>query len=80
MLETQSDVRLVIRDPDTPGGFKLSMAWRPASRSATAVAMLPEATRSGKSKGRGKHLTNAAAVAEFLAAPVAQATKFRRTS
>ena len=39
MLATQSDVRLVILDPDTPGGFKLSMACRPASRSATADAM-----------------------------------------
>lgn len=39
MLETQSDVRLVMRDPETPGGFKFSMAWRPASRSATAEAM-----------------------------------------
>lgn len=40
MLATQRDVRLVIRDPDTPGGFKLSMAWRPASKSATADAMV----------------------------------------
>lgn len=40
MLETQSEVRLVMRDPDTPGGFRLSIAWRPASKSATAEAMM----------------------------------------
>jgi hypothetical protein len=40
MLDTQSDVRLVMRDPETPGGFRLSIAWRPTSRSATADAML----------------------------------------
>lgn len=40
MLATQSDVRLVIREPDTPGGFKLSMACRPASKSVTADAMV----------------------------------------
>lgn len=26
MLPTHSDVKLVIRDPDTPGGLRLSMA------------------------------------------------------
>lgn len=40
MFATQRDVRLVIREPDTPGGFKFSMAWRPASKSATAEAIM----------------------------------------
>jgi hypothetical protein len=31
----------VILEPDTPGGFRFSMAWRPASRSATTDAMVP---------------------------------------
>lgn len=39
MFARQRAVRLVMRDPDTPGGFKLSMAWRPVSRSVTADAM-----------------------------------------
>lgn len=29
-----------MREPETPGGFKLSMAWRPVSRSVTAEAMV----------------------------------------
>lgn len=40
MLETQSDVRLEMREPETPGGFKFIMAWRPDSRSVTADAMM----------------------------------------
>lgn len=40
MFVTHSVVKLVMREPDTPGGFKLSMAWRPASRSATGDAMV----------------------------------------
>lgn len=31
-----------MRDPDTPGGFNASMAWRPVSSSATADDMLDE--------------------------------------
>jgi len=42
----QSAVRLWIRDPDTPGGFNASMAWRPASSSATAEDMMKAARRS----------------------------------
>lgn len=42
MFERQRDVKLVIRDPETPGGFKLSMAWRPVSRSVTADAMVQD--------------------------------------
>jgi hypothetical protein len=38
MFVTHSVVRLLMRDPDTPGGFKLSMAWRPASSSSDAMA------------------------------------------
>lgn len=41
-METQSDVRLVMREPETPGGFKFNMAWRPVSRSVTADAMMLE--------------------------------------
>lgn len=33
-------VRLPILEPDTPGGFNVSMACKPASRSATADDML----------------------------------------
>ena len=40
MLETQSAVKLVIREPDTPGGLRFSMAWRPASKSVTAAAAM----------------------------------------
>lgn len=40
MLETQSAVKLVIREPDTPGGLRLSMAWRPVSKSVTAAAAM----------------------------------------
>jgi hypothetical protein len=36
----------VILDPDTPGGFNPSMAWRPVSKSATADAMIAESARS----------------------------------
>lgn len=31
-----------MRDPVTPGGFNASMAWRPASSSATADDMVDE--------------------------------------
>jgi hypothetical protein len=41
-----SAVRLWIRDPDTPGGFNASMAWRPASSSATAEDMMQATRRS----------------------------------
>ena len=39
-------MRLRIRDPDTPGGFNDSMAWRPASSSATAEDIMKTAERS----------------------------------
>lgn len=39
-LATQRDVRLEILEPDTPGGFMAAMACRPASKSATAEAMM----------------------------------------
>lgn len=42
-LARHSEVRFPIRDPDTPGGFRLAMACRPASRSATADAMVVDA-------------------------------------
>jgi len=32
-------VRLPIREPDTPGGFRANMACKPVSRSATAEAI-----------------------------------------
>ncbi len=34
-LATQSAVMFAMREPDTPGGFSESMAWRPVSSSAT---------------------------------------------
>ena len=40
MFATQSVVRLEILEPDTPGGFMPAMACRPASKSATADAMM----------------------------------------
>lgn len=40
MLATQSEVKLVMREPDTPGGLRLSMAWRPVSRSVTGDAIV----------------------------------------
>lgn len=36
MFAVQSDVMLVIFEPDTPGGLRLSMDWRYPSSSATA--------------------------------------------
>jgi len=39
-LLTQSAVMLVIREPDTPGGFKPSMACKPVSSSVTADDMM----------------------------------------
>lgn len=33
-----------MREPDTPGGFNDSMAWRPASSSATGEDMTGRAT------------------------------------
>jgi len=41
----QSVVMLWIREPDTPGGFNCSIAWRPASRSATAEDMMQKEMR-----------------------------------
>ncbi len=38
-LFTQRAVSVAIRDPDTPGGFRFCMAFRPASNSATADDM-----------------------------------------
>lgn len=38
MFATQREVRLLIRDPDTPGGFKLSIAVRAVSRSLTGCS------------------------------------------
>jgi hypothetical protein len=38
-LLTQSAVIFAMREPDTPGGFKPSMAWRPASNSVTGDDM-----------------------------------------
>jgi hypothetical protein len=34
----------VILEPETPGGFRPSMAWRPVSRSATADDMVIRVT------------------------------------
>lgn len=39
-LATHSAVREAILVPETPGGFRVDMAWRPVSRSATAEAMI----------------------------------------
>jgi hypothetical protein len=36
-LATQSAVIFMIREPDTPGGFRESIACRPASSSATTL-------------------------------------------
>jgi hypothetical protein len=40
MLAVQSEVMLVILEPDTPGGLRLSMDCRMPSRSATAEVMV----------------------------------------
>lgn len=40
MLAVQSEVMLVILDPETPGGLRLSMDCRYASSSATAEDIL----------------------------------------
>ena len=40
MLAVQRDVMLVILDPETPGGLRLSMDCRYASSSATADDMV----------------------------------------
>jgi hypothetical protein len=44
IFAVQRVVMLVIREPDTPGGFSDSMACKPASKSATAEDMM-EMTR-----------------------------------
>lgn len=45
MLAEQSAVMLVILEPVTPGGLRLSMDCRLASSSATADDMVSDATR-----------------------------------
>lgn len=45
MFATHRDVRLEILEPDTPGGFMPAIACRPASRSATADAMMRHCAR-----------------------------------
>jgi hypothetical protein len=39
-LATHRAVRDAILVPDTPGGLRADMAWRPVSNSATAEAMM----------------------------------------
>jgi hypothetical protein len=41
----------VIREPETPGGFRLSMACRPVSKSVTAEAMVVLVLCDGYSRG-----------------------------
>ncbi len=48
-LATHRAVMLVIREPDTPGGFSESMAWRPASSSATTEEAMMRDGRSSSS-------------------------------
>jgi hypothetical protein len=42
MFVVQSSVMLLIREPDTPGGFNASIACKAASRSATGEDMMKE--------------------------------------
>ena len=39
-----------MREPDTPGGFKDSIAWRPASKSATAEDIIEMAKKRDHTK------------------------------
>lgn len=44
MLAVHSEVMLLILDPETPGGLRLSMDCKTASSSATADDMMTAAT------------------------------------